>query len=1437
MLTTLETLVVAWLPVLLDATIKGTVILTLAGLLSLSMRRASAAPRHSVWFWAMAGLLLLPLLSLTLPGWQILPSWCNLNAEMAAACADNEPLAHVDGCAENGITVNAPSIAQTVDVEPSPGSLDRPTTISPPPFSEPVEGEPVAAPTALDGGTLLPLWLWLWLAGLWVIGTLAATAPIVLGKLSLWWIERNARRIVDGPWIDLLKQAAGELKLQRKVRLLQTDRCSSPLVAGIRRPKFLLPNEYASWTLERRQVVMLHELGHVKRWDCLTQMIAQIACAVYWFNPLVWVAFRRMQIEAERACDDLVLAGGSAPCDYAEHLLQIAAAQRTPRLAANSAIAMARPSTLEGRLLAILDAKRSRRGLTRAGALLLASAIAGTTAVIACVGAESSPAEIHAVADDNGDRSEVKDNRPVNAVVGFGQVKERALPFGAPCAQYLFQFRNGELFVDGHGPETTEKEAAQDWKKIEDAGGVDLGASGGATWFQLWGEKCLFTRDLRGLSWEKTTAEEVIAKMKQVEFVEQPKADAPFDPFAAATGGGSGILELKAQDLPITYLVKTARGEVGVMEVLSIVEDKRGHSGDGHGHGMKFRYKMVRGDPEPRQDAARYRTLYARYKGLIADAARSGDEAQVLKITEQFNDSIGGKLIYAGVFRSGSTPLISRCFGREPFPLPMVNYGASDSGKVMVSPCNDYFLVETPNPRDLDKLRVRLAFAAVGADGDTPEALAERFIAAVNAKNLKKQQAIIHPLCFADLSAVQKQFLDEALARDFRKTVPEKRTVKVSKLQEGKLPFADMMVWKIEPTHQIEIVFSTAKYSDTRLIRFAAKEKGRWFVVVPMLNAENLKRYEERKTSQPDAATGEKVGEVQCRLRSTKRIWEAGEPLRFDAEVWNTGPNKWTRPTHPFTRCRVEFDEQWYHWVGQVAQEPGKEGFPQAAIGRQPKILPIVVTWAWHDDRRQWLKLPAGKHVVRVALDANPAGDTNSKPTVAITNAVEIEIVEAKDPAPQAPWGPASEGIQARLRAEKNLWKRGEIPTLKFDMRNRSKRELCAFRHEAMYELEFDGHWYKWVGNLSLQNSWFPTGRQYHDIPVILGEHWQSKTGKKPPPLTVGEHTVRVAFVSRPPTPKGPNVPPPVRCVSNSVEIKIVDSSAQTGKKAQHERRIDGTVVVAMPDCSQGLCTILSSLTSQENSERIVGESLGERPVPNAIVTAKSNGVTREEVSDSEGKFTFTNLPIGLYEFSARSHTQPVGRDGERIVSAAKSVRVVEKKGIVRLAVSEEFVTVSGRITNVGGRPVAGAAVTRTAVPVREVGPLQIVRTVSDANGSYALKGFEPVSFWRVGGYLHGGSLDAPGAFRTQVEIRVVAEGFQQSKDNVPRVPLIAEAQLVPARRLWKTMSRLARTAGKGEHLPEIKDRQLPSSRGSAITQVDIVLAYEANATYSNAKR
>lgn len=286
----------------------------------------------------------------------------------------------------------------------------------------------------------------------------------------------------------------------------------------------------------------------------------------------------------------------------------------------------------------------------------------------------------------------------------------------------------------------------------------------------------------------------------------------------------------------------------------------------------------------------------------------------------------------------------------------------------------------------------------------------------------------------------------------------------------------------------------------------------------------------------------------------------------------------------------------------------------------------------------------------------------------------------------------------------------------------------------------------------------------------------------------------------------------------------------------QHGLKIYGTVVDATQNISEEDFAKLDQAASksEEEFERIFREISGKRQPPITNVTARSMGVTKKVVSNSEGTFMFTDLPQGIYEVSAETPSQPTQQDGKRKVSTKKRIRVVETSGIVRLALHEELITVSGRITDANGQPIAGAKVIGTPVPVREVGLIDTVSTVSGVDGSYELKGFEPLNLYRVAGYLNGGSLNAPGALYTQVEIRVEAEGFKQAKENVPRVPLLTETQLVPGRRLWKALSKLAKTMDGGEKWQKMKERKLPSSHRNTITDVDIVLDHPRSDTHSD---
>jgi hypothetical protein len=162
----------------------------------------------------------------------------------------------------------------------------------------------------------------------------------------------------------------------RGVRFLQSARETMPMTWGWRRPVVLLPTSFGNWRGERRAMTIYHELAHVRRADWFTQTLAQVVRAVYWFHPLVWFALRRMRVEADRGCDDMVLGQGIKASGYAGHLVSVAREFRTAGLRPWVAIAMAHPSSLDQRVRYVLDATVRRAGLGRRALLGVALSVA-----------------------------------------------------------------------------------------------------------------------------------------------------------------------------------------------------------------------------------------------------------------------------------------------------------------------------------------------------------------------------------------------------------------------------------------------------------------------------------------------------------------------------------------------------------------------------------------------------------------------------------------------------------------------------------------------------------------------------------------------------------------------------------------------------------------------------------------------------------------------------------------------------------------------------------------------------------------------------------------------------------------------------------------------------------------------------------------------------
>jgi beta-lactamase regulating signal transducer with metallopeptidase domain len=316
--------------------LKASALLSIAAAAQLVWRRrASAAARHVVWTLGLFGVLILPIASAVAPRWPVIVR----PGQTAVAPA----VVHDDS--------NAPAAAAESSSSPTRlgAGVDEPRSFG-------ITWTSAVVLTYASGVVLLLLLL-------------------VVQHLRLWQFARRATVVDNQDWAVLLAECAGRLGLTRRVRLLRTRERNVPMAFGTLRPSILIPAVADAWNPDRRRAVLLHELAHVVRHDCLTHTVAAIACAAYWFHPGVWWVARRARVERELACDDRVIAAGTEPREYAGHLLEIAysfGAHRAPALA----VTMARPRQLEGRMLAAIDAARNR-ALPSGRARVVGAAVSG----------------------------------------------------------------------------------------------------------------------------------------------------------------------------------------------------------------------------------------------------------------------------------------------------------------------------------------------------------------------------------------------------------------------------------------------------------------------------------------------------------------------------------------------------------------------------------------------------------------------------------------------------------------------------------------------------------------------------------------------------------------------------------------------------------------------------------------------------------------------------------------------------------------------------------------------------------------------------------------------------------------------------------------------------------------------------------------------------
>ncbi|MCH8805506.1 MAG: hypothetical protein IH986_05405 [Planctomycetes bacterium] len=338
------------LDIVADAVLKGSAILLLAWVTSPLWKHAAAATRHMIWTAALLAILLTPVLRGVLPDYTVplLPAPHELTAQSTTrttpqrdALANSPPDSR-----ESRPELRAGRIADTG------GSLPNAQTPSDSPRTSAGRHE------RAFGWPRLALFVW-------CAGALLALARFAAARITTRRLIRHARPIVSPDWLRDLKDSSFRLGVRRTVRLLWNRAAMVPLTARTFRPVVLLPAQARDWPIGRRRAVLLHELAHVQRHDCFVQLPAQLACILLWFNPLVWMTARRARMERERACDDLVLAAGTRPSDYAGHLIEVARAFYDTPLQPAGVLAMARRGEVERRILYILEPCRNRGGSSR----------------------------------------------------------------------------------------------------------------------------------------------------------------------------------------------------------------------------------------------------------------------------------------------------------------------------------------------------------------------------------------------------------------------------------------------------------------------------------------------------------------------------------------------------------------------------------------------------------------------------------------------------------------------------------------------------------------------------------------------------------------------------------------------------------------------------------------------------------------------------------------------------------------------------------------------------------------------------------------------------------------------------------------------------------------------------------------------------------------
>jgi len=379
--------------------LKTSIVLILALLAVAASRRRPAAFRHFVLSFALIGLLLLPLISLVPVGWKtsLLPARPGASGALELAQQMRNSLSEPVEVPEISLSTVADGTGELSTGLPALGAGLRPgesTTF--PPLDVSYSSPPNARTDSGVRGVLHIAIIALWSAGLVIL-----VLRLAIGLSGAIRLTREGTVLADPVWHLLFERFLALVSLRRKIRLKSHPQVFVPLTWGWRKPVILMPADTNAWTDEERSSALFHELSHVKRADFLVMLLVRMSLAVFWWNPLCWIVYRKLRMEQEIACDELVLHAGIKPSTYAASLLAL---RRSAGYRWNTSAALlgmlGKPSFNE-RLATILKQKLTLKEVKMKTKIMLAAAVVMTVALVGtarpAVGVENKAAEPTAI--------------------------------------------------------------------------------------------------------------------------------------------------------------------------------------------------------------------------------------------------------------------------------------------------------------------------------------------------------------------------------------------------------------------------------------------------------------------------------------------------------------------------------------------------------------------------------------------------------------------------------------------------------------------------------------------------------------------------------------------------------------------------------------------------------------------------------------------------------------------------------------------------------------------------------------------------------------------------------------------------------------------------------------------------------------------------------